>query len=252
MRRAARGVRDPGGVAIYTARELCQHDDQRFLARLSDTIFPGFLVIDATSGELRMRSACEQPDSSDRAQAEAQFDVLLGVLRTWRAAAGELRVEQDRRLGGVARDANCNQYVSVGPAIAYRVHGTELDDFVGLAARALLVDPQLRAALALFGQPHLTTRELYLVYEHAEHSFGSPKAIAEATCISGKSRDRFTQSANNLAPESGGRHIGQNRRIPLDLDQQRNWIRDLLLRWIRVSNDLGPDAPPPSGPASYW
>lgn len=68
-----------------------------------------------------------------------------------------------------------------------------------------------------------------MVYEYARRDFGD---VAAALEVSQSDIRDLTQSANNLAPERGGRHAAGRVQPRWDLDQILNFTGRMLIAWI--------------------
>ena len=71
-----------------------------------------------------------------------------------------------------------------------------------------------------------------MIHEYAEAEFGGPKGIRTALGLSIKSQSNLTSSANNLLPLAGGRHAKGGAEAAMGLDDQREYIAQLLRSWI--------------------
>jgi hypothetical protein len=172
-------------------------------------------------------------DGTSRTTAAVQFQTLLGVLRAWRSVAGQLREEQLAGLGwGAARDAHGNQWVVLGTAMAYGIAGGEDRIYAENAAVAIDASQNLRNALWLNGRANRTAADFYMIHEYAMRDFGGEKGITAALGISGNQQKRLTQSANNLSPLDGGRHVSDHKQAPWTLEEQQEFAADMLRRWI--------------------
>lgn len=158
---------------------------------------------------------------------------MLGVLRSWRAVAGELREEQRPGLGaGSVRDRAGNQWLTVGSVIDYSIAGDEIESLAERTRNGIHTSQNLRNALWLHGRANRTTSDYYMIHEYAELEFGGTRGVRDALGISVKAQERLTASANNLSPLEGGRHAGGRGVAPMALEGQRAFTLDLLKRWI--------------------
>ena len=71
-----------------------------------------------------------------------------------------------------------------------------------------------------------------MIHEYAEMEFGGTKGIDSSLGLSVKSQSRLTKSANNLSPLVGGRHAKGDAVAPMDLDEQCEYVAELLRLWI--------------------
>ncbi len=217
----------------YTAPELCQRADEDLLLVMGDIIFPGFVRRHDGENGLRLWVEGSATDGTSRTTAAVQFQTLLGVLRAWRPVAGQLPKEQLGGLGqGAARDASGNQWVTVGPAVAYVIVGGEDHIYAENAAVAIDASQSLRNALWLNGRTNRTAADFYMIHEYAMRDFGGETGITMTLGISGKQQARLQQSANNLSPLDGGRHVAEHSQAPWSLEEQQRFVADMLRRWI--------------------
>jgi len=166
--------------------------------------------------------------------ARATFQTLLGVLRSWRTAAGELQIERLDGLGaGPVRDEGGNQWLSVGPAIAHIRMGGEIEHFAEMARDALKRSDALGNALWLNGRAGRSAADYYMIHEYACAEFVHRKGVTEALGVSGNDQERLRASANNLSPLHGGRHAQSDGPVPWNLERQREFCAGLLRRWMR-------------------
>jgi hypothetical protein len=220
-------------VTSYPAPELCQGADEDLLITIGDIIFPGFVKRREGENGLRLWVDGTANDGASRTTAADRFQTLLGVLRAWRSVAGQLREEQRAGLGsGAARDPLGNQWITLGTAITYTIFGGEDRTFAEHAAGAINTSQSLGNALWLNGRPNRNAADFYMIHEYAKHDLGGAEGIRAALGITRNQQERLTQSANNLSPMEGGRHIGEHKKAPWTLEQQQEFAADLLRRWI--------------------
>lgn len=226
----------------FPAPALCQFADQELLLWLGEIIFPGFIELPHTENGLRLWLEGDPKDETAARKAAAMFQTLLGVLRSWRPDAGELREERLRGLGeGSVRDQVGNQWVKVGTAVAYVSFGRDdIDHFAKQARRAMNGSQNLRNALWLNGRPNRTGADYFMIHEYAVAEFGGKKGVREALGVSVSAQERLTASANSLSPLEGGRHATFDALVPLDLDGQSRFTSKLLHDWIRHQGQDGP------------
>jgi hypothetical protein len=221
-------------VISFKAPDLCQGADEDLLLVMGDIIDPGFLR--RQEGESGLWRCVEgtAPDDASRADADARFRILLGVLRAWRFGAGELADERRGGMGqgGAARDAEGRQWIVVGPARIYVIPGGEDRSYARKAKAAIDQSEELRKALQLNGRANRDAAELYSIYEFAKRDLGGKEGIEAKLDISPTEQKKFTQSANWLPAEDGGRHVGDQKLTPWTLTQQEEFVTDLLQRWI--------------------
>lgn len=197
-------------------------------------IFPGFARRNGGENGLRLWVDAAQPSDEARSAATAWFQTLLGVLRSWRSIAGQLREEQLAGLGpGSVRDEAGNRWVSVGTVLGHGIVGGEDHFFAKQAAIAIDRSQNLRNALWLNGRANRTAADFYMIHEYAERDLGGEQGITAALGISANEQERLTRSANNLSPLEGGRHVAERSRAPWTLEEQREFAAELLRRWIR-------------------
>ncbi len=133
---------------------------------------------------------------------------------------------------GSVRDGAGNVWVMAGIAIGYGIVGNDVADFAELAKRGVQASDSLKNALWLNGRFGRTAADFYMIYEYSSEEFGGSKGIAAALGLSVSSQKRLTQSANNLSPLEGGRHVQQEVPAAMSLDEQQKYVADLLRRWI--------------------
>jgi hypothetical protein len=217
----------------FPAPALCQLADEDLLIEIGAVVFPG--CIERWPGEngLRLWVEGDPTDSAAGAEALARFQTVLGVLRTWRSGAGELRDERRAGLGEQSvRDEAGNQWVMVGPAVAYGIAGGEIEKLAASGSRGVSTSQNLRNALRLNGRMNRTAADFYMIYEYAEAEFGGRRGISAVLELSSGSQLRLTSSANNLSPLAGGRHAKGGTVAAMGLDEQREYVAHLLRLWI--------------------
>ncbi len=217
----------------YPAPLLCQGADEDLLVNMGEVIFPGFVRRHDGENGLRLWVDATEPNDEVRSVATVQFQTLLGVLRSWRSIAGELRDEQVAGLGaGSVRDEAGNQWILAGSALAPGIVGGEDHRFAEQAATAIDRSQHLRNALWLNGRASRTAADFYMIHEYAKRDLGGEQGIAATLGISAKEQGRLTQSANNLSPLEGGRHVAERNLVPWALEEQKEFAAELLRRWI--------------------
>jgi len=219
----------------FPAPALCQFSDQELLVWLGQAIFPGFVEMPSNENGLRLWVEGEPPDDAARQVATSRFQILLGVLRAWRADAGELEDERRAGLGsGPVRNETGAQWVTVGPAVAYTSFGRpEVEHFADGARQAMRASQNLENSLWLNGRASRTAADYYMIHEYAGRQYGGEKGIRQTLGISVDAQRRLKASANNLSPLDGGRHVRGRGIAPMSLADQRRFSSDLLKRWIR-------------------
>ena len=129
-------------------------------------------------------------------------------------------------------NAQGNQWVTAGTSIAYAIAGGEDRIDAERAAVALDKSQHLRNALWLNGRANRNAADFYMIYEYATREFGGEEGVAMALGFSRSEQKQLTQSANNLSPLDGGRHVGQQKLAPWPLGHQTGFIAEMLRRWI--------------------
>lgn len=217
----------------YQAPDLCQGADHDLLLIMGEIIFPGFVRRHEGENRLRLWVEGSATDGTSRTTTAVKFQTLLGALRAWRSVAGQLRDEALAGLGqGAARDVHGNQWVMGGTANWYRIVGGEDRIFAKNAAVAIGTSQNLRNALWLNGRTNRTGADFYMIYEYALRDLGGQEGITAALNISGNQQTKLRQSANNLSPLDGGRHVSEQKQAPWTLAEQQAFSADLLRRWI--------------------
>src|SRR6266542_3204249 len=200
-----------GQMISFPAPALCQGADEDLLLEIGSIMFPGCITRWPGENGLRLWVEGKPTDPAAGAEALARFQTVLGVLRAWGPRAGELRDERRRGLGeGSVRDEAGNQWVTVGQAIEYRMADGEVEKLAAAAAQGINTSQNLRIALWFIGR----------------------KGVSSALGLSKNSLDRLGTSANNLSPLAGGRHANDGVVPTMGLDEQREYIAELLRRWI--------------------
>ncbi len=220
-------------VISYRAPQLCQGRDEEVLSRIAEVIFPGTLKGWPRENGFWLWVEGEETNEATAEAAVAKFQTLLGVLRAWRAEAGELQQEWLSGRGQEARDAEGNQWVRVGRVISYGIVGPELEVFADKARQWIEASEAIRNALWLNGRANRTAADYYMIHEYSQVEFGGTNGVRTALGISTKAQSRLTQSANQLSPLKGGRHVKGGRLAPMTLEQQREFVADPLRRWIK-------------------
>ncbi len=217
----------------FPAPALCQGADEDLLLEIGSIMFPGCITRWPGENGLRLWVEGKPTDPAAGAEALARFQTVLGVLRAWGPRAGELRDERRRGLGeGSVRDEAGNQWVTVGQAIEYRMADGEVEKLAAAAAQGINTSQNLRIALWLNGRTNPISADFYMVLEYAEREFIGRKGVSSALGLSKNSLDRLGTSANNLSPLAGGRHANDGVVPTMGLDEQREYIAELLRRWI--------------------
>jgi hypothetical protein len=203
------------------------------MIQLGAIIFPGCIHRHRSENGLRLWVDGNPTDPNTASAAAARFQTVLGVLRAWRSGAGELVDERRAGLGvGPVRDEAGTHWVMAGPAIAYGIVGGEIEQLAFEARSGIAKSDHLRNALWLNGRASRTAADFYMIHEYAEREFGGAKGITSSLGISGNAQSRLTQSANSLSPLEGGRHAKFDAPAPLTLDDQREFVANLLRRWL--------------------
>lgn len=218
----------------YPAPALCQGGDEDLLLAIGDIVMPGFISRPSGENGLRLWMEGDPGDQESRVRASAMFQTLLGALRAFRAEAGELREEMLAGLGaGSVRDVSGNQWVAVGTVRIFATFGGEVEAFATGVRAAIEQNQGLRNALWLNGRLGRTAADYYMIHEYAQADLGGTKGVRETLGIGSSAQERLTGSANNLSPHQGGRHATGTGSASLSLDEQREFIADLLMRWVR-------------------
>jgi hypothetical protein len=116
--------------------------------------------------------------------------------------------------------------------LGYGIFGGEIETLAANASRGISASQNLRNALWLNGRANRTAADFYMIYEYAEREFGGRKGIRDALGLSDKSQSRLTSSANNVSPLEGGRHAKGVEVAVMRLDEQREYVSELLRLWI--------------------
>jgi hypothetical protein len=230
-------------VISFPAPEMCQLEDEDLIIRIADSLFPGQVdrLPDVNGLKLWVDGDPLSPEVPAK-EARAIFQTTLALLRAWRPEAGQLKVEARHGLGeGWIRDRAGNQWGTTGSVVTYSSGLGELDDLIALAATAIPVVDRLRSALWIFGQANPDAGEFFMVFEYAalDPALGGQQRLARRLGFpNGWDRD-FKLSANNLAPQAGGRHAREASPHPLSLAELRAATAELLRAWIRYTAQQG-------------
>jgi hypothetical protein len=217
----------------FPAPALVQREDEELILAFGAIVYPGTVERDQDRNGLRFWVDGDARDPRTASAAAATFQTLLGIVRAFRVDSGELADEARAGLGsGSIRDEAGNQFLTVGPARVYGTLGGEKEAFATDVRVALDTSEQLGNALYLNGRSGRTAADYYMVHEYACMEFGGMKGVREELGLSAVSQDKLTQSANNLSPLEGGRHARQRGPAPWTLREQRDFVADLLRRWI--------------------
>jgi hypothetical protein len=209
---------------------LSQFADEEILLQIGSIARPGLLTREPSENGIRLITSADPGDVDALRAAADEFQILLGVLRAWRPTAGQRQDEISPRVGpGPVRDGHGNQFLAVTPALYYRTTETEIIDYATKARAALEHSSFLRSALWLNGRRDRSAADAYMVYEYARRDFSD---VAAALEVSQSDIRDLTQSANNLAPERGGRHATGRVQSRWDLDQILNFTGRILIAWI--------------------
>jgi hypothetical protein len=220
-------------VAYFPAPALCQMADEDLLIEMGAIIFPDFVQRVPGANGLRLRLEGDYRDDSLLKTAADRFQILLGILRSWRPVAGQ-RVDEIRPgIGpGSIRDEHGNQLVKAESAIMYVIAGSEVEAYARDVKAGLQRSPYLHNALWLHGRRDRNSADFYMIYEYAEEDLKGRKAIVETLGVTDSDITRLRSSANNLAPSDGGRHAKGTGTAEWSLDDQREFIAGFLKRWI--------------------
>lgn len=222
-----------GTVISYPAPEMCQGADEDLMVRIGEVVFPGRIQRWPTENGLRIWVDGHPNCPDSRNSAVAIFQTVLGVLRSWRADAGELHEEARGGVGaGSVRDEAGNQWVSVGTVMDYSVADREIENFAFQSRAGIEASGNLSNALWLNGRTGRSSADYYMIHEYAEFEFQDKKGIRDALGISVKSQEKLTWSANRLSPIAGGRHAQVSDHGALDLNGQKAFTARLLREWI--------------------
>ena len=113
-------------AAYFPAPTLCQGADEDMIIKLGGIIFPDFIHRNVVENGLRLKLEGDYMDESLLKIAEDQFQILLGVLRSWRPLAGQRADEIRPGIGsGSIRNEHGSQLVKLGGVIAYSIIGAE-------------------------------------------------------------------------------------------------------------------------------
>ena len=220
-------------AAYFTAPALCQGADEDVIIEIASIVFPGFVDRTENVNGLHLTVEGDYRDRSLAGIATACFQILLGILRAWRYDAGQRADETRPGIGaGPIRDDDGNQIVTPVPVISYPLVGSEVKDYARKAKIALENSEYLRKALWLNGQRDRTAAEFYMIYEYAEKEFAGLEGIAENLGVSKNSIKSLRNSANNVAPMEGGRHVSENHPAKWNVDAQKKFIATFLKKWI--------------------
>jgi hypothetical protein len=228
-------------VAYFPAPALCQGSDEDVIIEIGEIVFPDFVQRNQGGSGLRLKVAGDFVGEAQLEFGGDQFQILLGILRAWRTDAGQRADEIRPRIGkGSIRDEHGNQIVMVGSVIAHSRMGGEVELYARQVKAALEHSLHLRNALWLHGRRDCNAADYYMIYEYAVKEFAGSKALVASLNISNNDIDRFTQSANNLAPINGGRHVKETGRAPWKLEDQQTYISTLLRKWIASRSSVHP------------
>ncbi|NMI00160.1 hypothetical protein [Pseudonocardia acidicola] len=217
----------------FPAPALCQGADEDLLIEIGGVVFPGCIKRSQGENGLRLWVEGGPTDPAVRIDALAKFQTVLGVLRAWRSGAGERRDEMRAGLGdGPVRDEDGNQWILAGSTISYGIMGGEIEKLAAGARLGLDASQNLRNALWLNGRLDQTAADFYMIHEYAEEEFGGTRGITDVLGLSGKSQSSLTKSANSLSPLAGGRHAKADAVAAMTLDEQCEYVAELLRLWI--------------------
>lgn len=175
-------------------------------------------------------------------EAFRRFRVLLGVVRVWKPAAGELVVEREASLGsGAARDEAGNQTIHLGIALMYVRFPGDLEGFTSRVREAIDRHPRLSDAVGIYGKGNRDAADYFNIGELCAADFGrSSIAVVQQLGIGLDELKLFKWSANNLSATDGGRHAIQNRinrpptpgAVAWSLDEMRDFVARVIRAWI--------------------
>lgn len=223
-------------MVYFEAPPLCQAADTDLLATFGAEIFPGFVHRKPGENGLRLGVNGSATDPAAEALAAERFQILLGVVRSWNALAGQRADELTTAIGpGAIRDEDGNQTVRVGVARHYQDTELEVVGYAQCAKRACEGSEHVRNALWLNGRRDRNAADFYMIYEYAKKEFGKDAAIVAALSITGNDLTRLRSSANNLAPREGGRHANGSGPVTWPLDQQKEFVAKFVKAWVTYS-----------------
>lgn len=225
----------------FPAPTACQFADEELMLEIASVVFPDCLRRWPGENGLRIWVTGDHRDPVVRDEAIARFQTVLGILRAWRADAGELREEVRAGLGeGSVKDEHGNTYVLVGTATLHVTVGGKIESFALQARHGIEASQNLGNALWLNGRMNRTAADYYMIHEYAEKEFGGTKGIRDKLGLTVASQSRLTMSANRLSPVAGGRHAGgDDDTAYMSLDEQREYVSELLRLWIATYRDVG-------------
>lgn len=220
----------------FRAPELRQATDIKLLSMFGAEMFPGFLCLQSGENELRLGVDGSTTDPEAEALAGERFQILLGVLRSWSALAGQRTDELNTTIGrGPITDNNGNQTVRVGSVHEYQGTEDEIISYAKCAKRACERSECVRNALWLNGRRDRNAADYYMIYEYAKQEFGKDADIASALNVTCKDLERLRCSANNLAPREGGRHAKASRPVAWSLGNQKEFVARFIRAWVTYS-----------------
>ena len=215
--------------------DVTQGTDQSALLKISDAIEPGFIAVNADTGQYVLRLPGDtKVDDLDRVTeaAFARFSEMLGVLRAKKHGRGELQSEVGRTH---IRDEHGNQIVRVGTVKVYASFPGEMETFASKAAAGFSVSDDFREALRVFGRANRDAADYYLVYELASKEFEGWQGIRDRLGFSKARLDEFRKSANHLTATEGGRHAaGDPTRATMSLDEMSLFTTELVAAWVII------------------
>jgi len=225
-------IGDTGRMISYPAPALCQGSDVEVLLHIGSIVFPERIKRDPSENGLRIWIEGDPKDIESGIAALAQFQIVLGILRAWKTEAGQLADEQRRGLGkGSVRDEMGKQYFVLGSVISYNFPD-DVEPLAVAASSGVQNSEPLRNSLWLNGRQGRTSADFYMIYEYAQRELHGTAGINAKLGLSRKLQQRLTNAANNLSPLEGGRHATGQVAACMTLDEQADFISDLLRSWI--------------------
>lgn len=211
---------------------MAQASELALLHAISEVVMPGFVDRAYDPPRLTVPDAGANADLQEvRREALRSFDMLVGATRVYKNT-GVLRRGEGPGDTGIVRDRDGTQHVRVGTAIEITLFPGDVANFARSLRTALDLSTRLANALILFGRRDSSVAEWYAIFELAEAEFGDSGGIKGRLGISRKAQSAFSRAANNTLSLEGGRHAEPKADPGMSIDEQRQFTRSLLSKWV--------------------
>lgn len=222
-----------GEFIIVKSPDLVQSSDEELLLRISEIIYPGFVVRERGENGLFLKEEGDYKDRSMLGVMNDRFQMLLGVLRAFLPAAGERKDELNFGFGQFySKDEAGNQLGAINGVIEHYYDESLFQSYVSSARFCIKNSPMVANSFWLNGRRGRNAADYYMIFEYAKKRFNKQeKKMAEGLGVKREDLELLRKSANNLCPKLGGRHTEMKINAEWSLDEQSRFISVLLKQW---------------------